>query len=111
MVYTLALKEGRTVHTRSLVLVAVVLGLVTVGVCSVWQITSEETPTEAAQRTGRDLDAAIDSLASGDRPSAQSTAPEAPWPTAHPFLSGLLVFVATLIIGRLYLFMRRLEDR
>jgi len=34
-----------------------------------------------------------------------------PWPTTHVWLSAAIAFVAVLVIGRMYIFMRRLESR
>lgn len=33
-----------------------------------------------------------------------------PWPARHPIWSGVIVMIGVAIIGRVYLFMRRLED-
>ena len=38
-------------------------------------------------------------------------APSYPWPAAHVGLSAVIVFFAVLIVGRLYIFMRRIESR
>lgn len=37
--------------------------------------------------------------------------PSYPWPTTHVWLSTVLVFIGVLVIGRLYVFMRRMKDK
>ena len=40
-----------------------------------------------------------------------AAATDPPWPARHAIWSGVLVAIGLAIIGRVYLFMRRIEDR
>jgi uncharacterized membrane protein len=51
------------------------------------------------------------SCVAANGPYACTDALSLSWPEAHPWLVALIFFAAVLVIGRLYVFMRRLEQQ
>lgn len=89
---------------------AVVALAVTLG-CAIWQSSAKESSQEAAQRATENLQSVINDMASGKRHTDIPPPPPPPWPAQHPILSGVIAFFAVLILGRLYIFMLRVEHR
>lgn len=110
---TITAKRGHPIEL--LVLVSLIMALIGWGSCAVWASWVEETPAEAAQRAETNLDQTIEDLRTGVNPKTDPRAnqqpPVAPWPARHGFATALVIFIVALVVGRVYLFMRQLENQ
>lgn len=93
------MQEGhpRSDDVAKLIAAAVAVGIVVLVVCLILRHSAEPTIDDLLNRPFSDW---------GDDPMAG-----APWPARHPWWTSMISFVAVLLIGRVSLFMRRIEDR
>lgn len=102
-------------HVWTLLVLAFVLaGIAWLG-CGWWSDRVSDTPQEAANRASANFNQTVADMAAGKDPKtdpkANTTSPAPPWPARHGPLTAGIVFLAVLVIGRLYIFMVRLERR
>lgn len=97
--------------TQGVFWLAVVIGLVVAIGCNVWERSAQESLSERVDRSSRQLDETISALAAGRKPKEIPPPGPPPWPARNWYISGAIAFAITLIAGRLYIFMLRLENR